>query len=132
MKLKKSVYQAIIAQAQRELPNEACGYLAEKDGEVVAHYELYNVDQSFEHFSMDPKEQFGAVKAMRAQGQTLAAVYHSHPSTPARPSGEDIKLAYDPKLSYLIISLAEPTPSVKSFKIEGGQVRPEEITLLED
>ncbi|MDT8446735.1 MAG: M67 family metallopeptidase [bacterium] len=132
MKIKRSVWAAIIAQAQRELPNEACGYLAEADGVVSAHYELVNTDASNEHFSMDPKEQFAAVKDMRAKGLKQAAVYHSHPETPARPSEEDKRLAYDPNISYVIVSLAAEQPDVKSFRIRGQEVEPELIEILED
>lgn len=119
------------AHAQRELPFEACGYLAMKDGIVVKCYELYNVDQSPEHYGMDPKEQFATVKAIREEGLQVAAVYHSHPETPARPSEEDIRLAYDPNISHVIVSLAEGDPYAKSFLIKKGEVTPEEI-LVED
>jgi proteasome lid subunit RPN8/RPN11 len=50
-----------------------------KDNLVCKHYELNNMDQSEVHFSMDPKEQFAAVKDMRDQGLKLSGVYHSHP-----------------------------------------------------
>ena len=44
---------------------------------------------------MDPKEQLKAIKDMRANGLTPLGNWHSHPETPARPSQEDIRLAYD-------------------------------------
>ena len=130
MEIKKEVVDAIIAQGAKELPNECCGYLASKDGVVIAHYELYNTDQSPEHYSMDPKEQFNTVRAIRDAGYQVAAVYHSHPETPARPSIEDIALAYDPTISYVIISFAEETPYAKSFKIASEKVTPEEFTII--
>jgi len=130
MKIEKAVYDALIAHAQKELPNECCGYLAAKDGLVVKHYELYNTDQSPEHYSMDPKDQFNTVRGIRDEGMQVAAVYHSHPETPARPSIEDIDLAYDPTISYVIISMAEAQPYAKSFKIKKGEVAPEEFTIL--
>ena len=64
---------------------------------------------------------------MHAEDLKLAAVYHSHPETPARPSQEDIRLAFDPQISYVIVSLAQPDPSIKSFKIREGNVQHEEI-----
>jgi len=131
MKITQQVLDSIIAQSQHELPNEACGYLAEKDGVVSVHYELYNTDQSPEHFSMDPKEQFSAVKDMRSKGLKLAGVYHSHPETPSRPSEEDKKLAFDPKISYVIVSLSAQEPVVKSFKIKGDEVTVEDIQITE-
>ena len=82
------------------------------------------------HFSMDPTEQFAAVKECRNQGLKIRAVYHSHPETPARPSDEDIKLAHDPSLSYVIVSLAGADPSIKSFIIKEGVVEPEPLEIV--
>lgn len=61
----------------------------------------------------------------------MRAVYHSHPATPARPSAEDIRLANDPSISYVIVSLAGPEADVKSFLIHNGQVSPEPLEVLE-
>ncbi len=128
LRISKKTIEAMISHAQDELPLEACGYLAaDKNGLVVRHYPMSNTDASGEHFSMDPAEQFAAVKDMRGRGLALRAVYHSHPETPARPSAEDIKLAFDPAVSYVIVSLAGKTPVTKSFRIENGRVSPEEI-----
>ncbi len=118
--------------AHKGLPYEVCGYLAEKDGRIVAHYELTNTDEAFDHFSMSPEEQFTAVKDMRRKGLTLKATYHSHPDTPARPSKEDIKLAFDPEISYVIISLAETLPVAKAFRIQKGIVTAELIKIFEN
>ncbi len=68
---------------------------------------------------------------MREKGLKPAAVYHSHPETPARPSEEDIRLAFDPDLSYVIVSLADPRASVNSFKINDNNVDPEIIEIIE-
>ena len=120
-----------VVHARHGLPHEVCGYLAEKEGKVTAHYRLSNIDAAADHFSMKPEEQFAAVKDMRANGLKLRGVYHSHPETPARPSLEDIKLAYDPEISYVIVSLAGNQPSVKSFRISRGEVTEEQIKLIE-
>jgi len=131
--ISRKALDVVIAQAREELPYEACGYLAEKNGLVEAAITLTNTDKAADHFSMDPAEQFAAIKAMRGQSQRLRAVYHSHPETPARPSFEDIRLAYDPEISYVIISLADPERiEVKSFRISQGQVSSEEIQLIEE
>ncbi len=128
--ISQQVLKAIIAQAQQGLPCEICGYLAAKDDKIIVHYELTNIDKAADHFSMNPVEQFGVVKDMRQKGIKMRAVYHSHPETPARPSVEDIKLAYDPEISYVIISLAADEPVVKSFRIKAGKVAPEQIKFF--
>lgn len=130
LKINRSVIQAITAHANKELPNEACGYLASEDDIVASHYELTNIDQAPDHFSMEPREQFAAVKEMRSRGQVLRAVYHSHPETPAQPSEEDIRLAHDPEISFVIISLATAQPQIKSFLVARGVVTEEPIEIV--
>jgi [CysO sulfur-carrier protein]-S-L-cysteine hydrolase len=126
----REVLNQIIAHAKADLPNEACGYLAGNDGQITASYALTNVDHSPEHFSFDPAEQFNTVKDARKKGLQIIANYHSHPETPSRPSQEDIRLAFDPDISYFIISLAEAIPVVKSFRIVNGTVTNEELIIL--
>ena len=129
LRIQQNVVKDIIAHVRREAPLEACGYLAEKDGIVTRHYELTNMDVSEVHFTMNPAEQFAAVRSMRAAECNLRAVYHSHPSTPARPSAEDIRLAYDVDLSYVIVSLLDN--NVKSFKVKNAALENEEIEIID-
>ncbi len=129
LKINKLLFDKLMSHARRESPIEACGYLAESEGKVIRHFELTNTDKSGEHFSMDPKEQFETIRSIRNSGFKACAVYHSHPETPARPSEEDIRLALDPNVSYVIISLL--TNEMKSFKIKDGKVSPEEIAMIE-
>jgi proteasome lid subunit RPN8/RPN11 len=68
IKIPQSIIDGIIAQAKNELPNEACGLLVGSDNEVVKQYPLTNIDHSNEHFSFDPREQFGVLKEARSQG----------------------------------------------------------------
>ena len=61
----------------------------------------------------------------------MTAIYHSHPETPARPSGEDIRLALTPDVSHLIISLAVAgEPVARSYRIAGGSLEAEELVVL--
>lgn len=125
----QTIIAAIIAHAQRDFPLEACGILGGTDGVVTEQYPMANIDQSNEHFTLEPKEQFAVIKDLRGKGIEMLAIYHSHPETPARPSEEDIRLALTPNVSHIIISLAGATPEVKSYRIEGGIVTPEPISI---
>ena len=127
--IEQDINDKIVTHGIAEAPLEACGYLAERDGVVCKHFELTNTDKSPIHFSMDPTEQFAAVKKSRNQGLKICAVYHTHPETPARPSAEDIKLAYDPSISYVIVSLATSNPNIKSFIIQNGYVKSEPLKI---
>lgn len=130
MKITKEIYIRLIEHAKHDLPNECCGYLAGKEQAVTAAYPITNIDQSREHFTFDPKEQFAAIKDMRKRGLEVIGAYHSHPEAPSRPSKEDIRLAYDPDISYLIISLADEKEEINSFKIRGGQVEKEVFEII--
>lgn len=134
IKLKKADFERIVEHARAELPNEACGLIAGRvDGEVKVVEKVYfltNIDQSNEHFSLDPKEQLAAVKDMRANGLAPLGNWHSHPESPSRPSEEDKRLAYDSKASYMILSLMEKTPVLNSFKIEGESAEKEQLELV--
>jgi len=129
--IRKSVVDAVIGHARQGVPFEACRYLAQKDGVVDEFFPLKNADRSAEHFSFDPAEQFSVVRKIRKSGLKTAAVVHSHPNTPARPSQEDIRLARDPDISYVIVSLAQSEPVVKAFRIKDAVVTPEKIEVCE-
>ena len=80
---------------------------------------------------MDPKEQLAAVKEMRQAGLITLGNWHSHPETPARPSAEDIRLAFDSRASYMILSLMDArAPVLNSFHVERGQASREELQVL--
>ncbi len=123
LKLKKSDYDKMLKHCKDGLPNESCGLLAGTvEGEVKTVTKIYlltNIDASNEHFSMDPKEQFAALKDARANGVEIIGNFHSHPESPSRPSEEDKRLAYDPGIEYLILSLQEADhPVLKAFGID--------------
>ncbi|MEM5947420.1 M67 family metallopeptidase [Spirochaetia bacterium 38H-sp] len=130
MKISREIYQGIAEHSISELPNEACGYIAGKGDTAEKQYRLTNADASCEHFSFIPEEQFATLKDARKHGLALIAVYHSHPSTPARMSDEDIRLANDTEMRYLIYSVKEK--SLKCFRIDDNKnVTEEELIILE-
>jgi proteasome lid subunit RPN8/RPN11 len=136
LKLSPRDYEILLAHARAALPNEGCGLLAgenaganKADKIVKKVYCLENTDKSPEHFSMAPEEQFKAVADMRKNGWTLLGNFHSHPATPARPSAEDIRLAFDPSLSYVIISLKAEEPVIKSYTIQKGSASEEALEI---
>ena len=130
LKITREIIAEIARHGRSEAPLEACGYLAAKDGIICKCITMKNTDASTVHYAMDPAEQFAAARACRKEGTTIKAVYHSHPETGAYPSAEDIKLAYDPGLSYVIVSLAGSAPAINSFIIKRNQVIPEQIEVI--
>ena len=117
-----NIFEQMIQYARAQAPIEACGILAGRDGQVEKFYKMTNADQSDVHFTMTPEEQFKIVKDIRSAGLEMLAIYHSHPESPARPSAEDIRLAFTPNTIYVILSLQQAEPVVKGFLIEDGNV----------
>ena len=130
LQIPQQIISELFDHAQTGLPEEVCGYLAGKGSEVTRQFRLTNIDHSNEHFSFDPAEQFQVVREARKAGLEILANYHSHPETPARPSQEDIRLAFDPNISYVIVSLAAEVPDIKSFRIKNGEVEKEKIEVV--
>lgn len=134
IRLLKTDYEKIVAHAEKELPNEACGLIGgtiNGDSKKIKKvYLLTNIDHSNEHFSLDPKEQLAAIKDMRQNGLVPLGNWHSHPESPSRPSDEDKSLAYDSKASYMILSLMDrQNPVLNSFKITGDTAEKEELVI---
>lgn len=132
IQIPRSIINGIVLQARAELPNEACGLLSGKGDVVEYRYGMTNADASPEHFTFVPAEQFQVLRSARAEGLDIIANYHSHPATPARPSEEDIRLAFDPNILYVIVSLASAEPVVKAFHIRQGIVENVVVYILED
>ncbi len=134
--LNKNDYNKIVDYALTELPCEACGLLAgfvdEKNETYVKKvYLLTNIDKSSEHFSLDPKEHLKAVKDMRELGFVPLGNWHSHPESPARPSDEDKRLAFDKTAVYMILSLQnKDAPVLKAFRINGSDSQEENVKII--
>ena len=124
----------MIAHAKTGYPNEACGILAGPGGEhgKVSHFfPMQNLDNSSISYFMDPKEQLKLFKAMREKSMEMTGIFHSHVASPAYPSQKDVRLAFYPEVSYLIVSLSDrEKPVLRSFKIKDEAVTEEEIQIV--
>ena len=128
--LKKELFDQIVSHSGKELPNEACGIMAGKDGKVIKVYAMANADASPSTFLMEPKEQLKVMKEMRNSGVQMIGIYHSHVASQAYPSAHDIELAFYPEASYVIISIKDKkNPSIRSFKIAEGKITEEELKI---
>lgn len=127
--IKKNYLDEIIGHAREEFPNEACGILAGKDKKVNKVYRMTNTDKNPMRYFMDSKEQFKVIKQMRSEGVEMVGIYHSHPNVRPYPSSHDVELAFYPESSYVIVSIMNNIPEVRSFRIINGVVREEEIKI---
>lgn len=136
VRMEYHMYDEIARYAREHLPEEACGLIAGEENEngrlVKKVYFLTNIDHAEDHFTLDPKEQLAAIKDMRANGYKPLGNWHSHPSSPSRPSVEDIRLSFDSNASYMIISLMAENAVINSFHVENGEVTKEDLRIYSD
>ena len=104
-KLPHALAEEMFAHARACSPEECCGLLGGEGGRAASVYPLRNVAPCPEvAYEAAPEELFEAQRAMRARGEALVGVYHSHPRSPdPAPSRTDVRLAFYPEAFYFII-----------------------------
>ena len=115
--------QALIAHAEAEAPNEACGLLLLRGGVAERYVAARNAAASPYRFELevDPDVWF-----LEDDGYELA-VFHSHLSAPARPSKTDVEnIGLWEGKPYVILSLR--TRELRAFTISGGRIHDEPVT----
>jgi proteasome lid subunit RPN8/RPN11 len=119
----EDVRAALVAHAEREVPNEACGLVLLRGGRAERYEPGRNAAASPYRFELefeDPEIWFA-----EDQGYELA-VFHSHVSAPARPSRTDVEnIGLWEGKPYLVYSLRDD--DLAAFRIEDGQIR--DLTL---
>ncbi|HUE83803.1 MAG TPA: M67 family metallopeptidase [Pyrinomonadaceae bacterium] len=117
-------FDEIVAHAREAEPAECCGLIGGTgNSKTTTIYKLRNVARNNEvAYEAAPEDLFTAQRKMRERGEQLLAIYHSHPRSLApEPSETDVRLAYYPSASYLIISLGGPAPIMRAFHISESE-----------
>jgi proteasome lid subunit RPN8/RPN11 len=132
--VEKKILAAMVADALDGYPLEACGLLAGTVDErgtarVATCYPTVNVAASARVYEVEPRGLLRADRAAEAAGLQLVGVYHSHTHTDARPSPTDIGQAPDPDWHYVLVSLRDIHPSVRSWRIRHGKTTEEPVVL---
>ena len=119
--------------AKQGYPNEVCGILggtAAESAAVAQFFPMRNMDESSISYFMDPKEQLKVFKEMRLKNMEMRGIFHSHVASEAYPSQKDVRLAFYPDVSYLIVSLLDmKKPDLRSFKINNEIVTEEKVIV---
>ncbi|HTA12868.1 MAG TPA: M67 family metallopeptidase [Solirubrobacteraceae bacterium] len=142
MLIDRALLDELIAHARDEYDAECCGLIAcredasggEEGQGAPRRAELVrratNVFASRKRFEIDGKELLRALGEFEEQGLELAAIYHSHTHTVPYPSQTDINFAANwPGLEWVIIGLAEEQPQVRSYLIDGADVKEVELEV---
>jgi [CysO sulfur-carrier protein]-S-L-cysteine hydrolase len=118
-----AVREQLVAHAEREAPNEACGLVLIRAGRAERYEPGRNKAASPYRFELeldDPELWFA-----EDDGYELA-VFHSHPSSPPRPSRTDVEnIGLWERRPYLILSLR--TNDLAAYTISDGEIEPLEL-----
>jgi [CysO sulfur-carrier protein]-S-L-cysteine hydrolase len=143
LRLDRTLYDAIVAHARRDHPDEACGIVAGAEGSDVPtrHVPMVNAAGSPTFYEFDSTELLALYKEMWANDEEPVVIYHSHTATEAYPSRTDIGLANEPGAHYVLVSTAhafeegsgnsDGPVEFRSYRIIDGEVTEEEVVLGE-
>lgn len=133
--IQNKLVEAMLAQAHKEHPIEACGVIAGPAGSNLPQrlIPMQNAVKSENFFQFEPLQQLRVWKEMEACDELPIVIYHSHTKTQAYPSRTDIKYATEPKAHYVIISTSyQFEETLRSFRIVDGVVIEERIKIVDD
>lgn len=130
MRITREMYEDMVAHAREDAPNECCGMVATREGEVVRVYRTTNIEASPLRFVIDGAEQLRVYNEIESSGLELGAIYHSHTRTEPRPSQTDINFSRAwPGVLWIIVGLAGDDAEVRTWQIEDGQVSEAELVV---
>ena len=131
LRMTTEVQLAMVAHCLQGLPDEACGLIAGDSAldAVVVWYPALNVANSARVYTVDPLAHHRADRDAESRGMQLLGVFHSHTHTDAYPSPTDVAQAPDPAWHYVIVSLRDTQPVVRSYRIVDGQVEEESLVI---
>jgi proteasome lid subunit RPN8/RPN11 len=116
------IRRALEEHAREEAPNEACGLVLLRDGRAEGYERGRNALGSPYRFELDIDPE---VWFLEDEGYELA-VFHSHPTSPPRPSRTDVeRIGLWEGRPYLILRL--DTGELAAWRIRDGQVEPEQL-----
>jgi proteasome lid subunit RPN8/RPN11 len=129
LRLTMAQYRTIVAHCYDGLPNEACGLLAgpiegasEPVGPVTEVYPCDNTDESARSYTVDSRQLLQAMRDSESRGEEVVGVWHSHTHTDAYPSDTDVRQAFEPTWIYVIVSLKQPEPVMRAYRIRDGKI----------
>jgi len=131
LRLPAQVYAEIVGHCLSGLPDEACGLLGgdPATGAVARCYPTRNLAASAKLYEVDPQQHLRADRDAEANAMAIIGVFHSHTHTDAYPSPTDVAQAPDPGWHYVLVSLRDSHPMVRSYRIVGGRIDEEPVIV---
>ncbi len=130
------VLDEMIVHALDGYPLEACGLLVgsvsdDGNSRVVRLVRSPNLAGSALVYTIDPKVHLRAERDADDEGLAVVGVMHSHTHTDPFPSPTDVSSAPDPTWQYVIVSLRDASPALRSYRIVDGIVTEERVIVGE-
>jgi [CysO sulfur-carrier protein]-S-L-cysteine hydrolase len=131
VRIARALLDEIVAHAVRDAPNECCGVVAGRDGAASAVHATENVVASPFRFEIDGLALMGLIDRFEADGDELAAIYHSHTRSEPYPSQTDLNFAaLWPGVEWLIVGVPKNgEPTVRHYRIEDGAIVEAELEV---
>ncbi|HEX7106284.1 MAG TPA: M67 family metallopeptidase [Acidothermaceae bacterium] len=129
----QETYDAIVAHARRDHPDEACGVVAGPAGSdrPARFIPMVNAARSPTFYEFDTHDLLALYREMDDRDEEPVIIYHSHTATQAYPSRTDVSYASEPGAHYVLVSTREPaTVEFRSFRIVDGSVTEEEVMVV--
>ena len=135
--LSADLVEALVRHARAEYPNEMCGLVigeapAADGGKPLRWEPARNRAASPMRYDIHPDDLYRLTVDTDDAGEVFWAIVHSHTHSPPRPSLTDIGLALYADALYLLVSLADPEPSLAAWRIVGGEVFTVELLVAAD
>jgi [CysO sulfur-carrier protein]-S-L-cysteine hydrolase len=133
LSIDQATYDAIVAHARRDHPDEACGVVAGPVGSdrPERFVPMVNAARSPTFYEFDSGDLLRLYREMDDRDEEPVIIYHSHTSTQAYPSRTDISYASEPGAHYVLVSTRETdTVEFRSFRIVDGTVTEEEVRVV--
>ena len=130
----RSTYDAIVAHARRDHPDEACGVVVGPVGSdrPQRFVPMLNAARSPTFYEFEPGEKLRLYREMDDRDEEPVVVYHSHTATEAYPSRTDIEYASQPDAHYVLVSTRDPhNEEFRSFRIVDGEVTEEPVQVVQ-
>jgi proteasome lid subunit RPN8/RPN11 len=134
LRIGQDTWEALVAHARADHPDEACGVVAGSIGSdrPVRHIPMANAERSPTFYRFDSGEQLKVWREMEDRDEEPVVIYHSHTSTEAYPSRTDIPLAQEPGAHYVLISTRDPdTVEFRSYRILDEVVEEEPVEVIQ-
>ncbi|TCC28680.1 Mov34/MPN/PAD-1 family protein [Kribbella sindirgiensis] len=138
--IEKGTYEAIVAHARKDHPDEACGVVIGPEGSDRAErfVPMLNAAMSPTYYQFDDEDWKRLYNEMWDRDEEAVVIYHSHTATEAYPSRTDIDRAQEPNAHYVLVSTRGGAHSqtydgpveFRSYRIIGGVVTEEEVRVV--